>query len=88
MLDQLVFGFGVPLGVLRVFHSLVRKQLQLREASTAGPARGHCSRAVHLFVSLPPSAVAEVPGQVGVQTAAGGCVGVAETTGAHSAGIN
>lgn len=33
MLDQLVFGFGVPLGVLRVFHSLMRKQLQLARVS-------------------------------------------------------
>lgn len=33
MLDQLVFGFGVPLGVLRVFHSLVWEQLQLARVS-------------------------------------------------------
>lgn len=33
MLGQLVFGFGVPLWVLRVFHSLVRKQLQLARDS-------------------------------------------------------
>lgn len=40
MLDQLVFGFGVPLGVLRVFHSLVREQLQLARVSGRRPLLG------------------------------------------------
>ncbi|XP_052034794.1 C3a anaphylatoxin chemotactic receptor-like [Apodemus sylvaticus] len=41
MLDQLIFGLAVPLGVLRVFHSLVRKQLQLaREVSGRPPLLG------------------------------------------------
>ncbi|XP_029334890.1 C3a anaphylatoxin chemotactic receptor-like [Mus caroli] len=39
-LDQLVFGFGVPLGVLRVFHSLVREQLQLARVSVRPPLLG------------------------------------------------
>lgn len=40
MLDQLVFGFGVPLGVLRVFHSLVREKLQLARVSARPPLLG------------------------------------------------
>ncbi|XP_028714660.2 formyl peptide receptor-related sequence 1-like [Peromyscus leucopus] len=37
VLDQLVFGFGVPLGVLSVFHSVVRGQLQLARVSGRPP---------------------------------------------------
>ncbi|GAB1292007.1 Formyl peptide receptor 2 [Apodemus speciosus] len=40
MLDQLVFGLAVPLGVLRVFHSLVREQLQLARVSGRPPLLG------------------------------------------------
>lgn len=36
-LDQLVFGFGVPLGILSVFHSVVREQLQLARVSGRPP---------------------------------------------------
>lgn len=40
ILDQLVFGFGVPLGALSVFHRLVREQLRLARVSGRPPLLG------------------------------------------------
>lgn len=40
MVDQLVFGFGVPLGILSVFHRMVREQLHLARVSGRPPLLG------------------------------------------------
>ncbi|XP_021483586.2 LOW QUALITY PROTEIN: formyl peptide receptor-related sequence 4-like [Meriones unguiculatus] len=40
MVDQLVFGFGVPLGILSAFHRMVQEQLRLARVSGRPPLLG------------------------------------------------
>lgn len=84
LLDQMVFGFGVPLGVLSTFHRVLRAQLQLARLSgwppTAEPVLGHRGRALSVLVPFPPADVARS------WAGLGGRLGAAQTPGGHPRG--